>query len=448
MRLFQQGPAMFNRATLRITRRRLGGAALTLALGLGACDSVLEVNDPDIILEATSASGAVALHNGVFLRLAQATTAGGDAPDGLFLFTGLFVDEFQSGDSFEQRNTTDQRQIAETNSFVSNLSNRINRVRTEGRAAIDALREFAPDPQDRIGMMFSLVAFAENQIGEAWCNGVSFSGVSGPTPVFGEPVSYDSAFRRAVNHADSALANQTGPNSAEVQSLASVVKARALLNRDLPAEAAAQVAGVPTDFVFQLGHSVNAADNALWLQNVSLKRYTVSDNEGTNGLPFKSAADPRVPTVTSGFTFDNSGPWTGQQIWTQRGDPVTIASGIEARLIEAEAELRAGDAAGFIAKLNEARATNAALAPLADPGAGTAREDLLFSERAFWLFGTGHRLGDLRRLVRQYGRAQNAVFPTGTWFRGGPYGSDVNLPIPFNETNNPNSPTGCTDRNA
>jgi hypothetical protein len=439
---------MSSYATLRTTRLRLGGAALSLALGLGACDSVLEVNDPDIILEATSAAGAVALHNGVFLRLAQATTAGGDAPDGLFLFTGLFVDEFQSGDSFEQRNTTDQRQIAETNSFVSNLSNRINRVRTEGRAAVDALREFAPDPQERIGVMFSLIAFAENQIGEAWCNGVSFSGVSGATPVFGEPVPYDSAFRRAVNHADSALANQAGPNSAQVQGLASVVKARALLNRDLPAEAAAQVAGVPTDFVFQLGHSVNAADNALWLQNRSLKRYTVSDNEGINGLPFKTAADPRVPTETSGFTFDNSGPWTGQQIWTARDDPVTIASGIEARLIEAEAALRAGDATGFIAKLNEARATNAALTPLADPGAGTAREDLLFSERAFWLFGTGHRLGDLRRLVRQYGRAQDAVFPTGTWFRGGPYGSDVNLPIPFDETNNPGSPSGCTDRNA
>jgi hypothetical protein len=447
MTLYQQGPAMCTAATLRITRRRLGVAALGLALGLGACDSVLEVHDPDIILEATSAAGAVALHNGVFLRLAQATTAGGDNPDGLFLFTGLFVDEFQSGDTFEQRNTTDQRQIAETNSFLSNLSNRINRVRTEGRAAIDALREFAPVPQDRIGMMFSLVAFAENQIGEAWCNGVSFSGVDGPTPVFGEPVPYDSAFRRAVNHADSALANQAGPNSAEVQNLASVVKARALLNRDLHAEAAAQVSGVPTSFVFQLGHSVNAADNALWLQNVSLKRYTVSDNEGINGLPFKTAADPRVPTVTSGFTFDNSGPWTGQQIWVTRDAPVTIASGIEARLIEAEAALRAGNAAGFIAKLNEARATKAALAPLADPGSAVAREDLLFRERAFWLFGTGHRLGDLRRLVRQYGRAEDAVFPTGTWFRGGPYGNDVNFPIPFNETNNPNSPTGCTDRN-
>ena len=32
--------------------------------------------------------------------------------------------------------------------------------------------------------------------------------------------------------------------------------------------------------------------------------------------------------------------------------------------------------------------------------------DLLFSERAFWMFATGHRLGDMRRLIRQYGRTR------------------------------------------
>jgi len=61
------------------------------------------------------------------------------------------------------------------------------------------------------------------------------------------------------------------------------------------------------------------------------------------------------------------------------------------------------------------------------------------------MFSTGHRLGDLRRLIRQYNRPENTVFPTGVWFKGGPYGSDVNFPIPFSETNNPNF-VQCTDR--
>ena len=65
-----------------------------------------------------------------------------------------------------------------------------------------------------------------------------------------------------------------------------------------------------------------------------------------------------------------------------------------------------------------------------------------------WLYLTGHRLGDLRRLIRQYGRTANAVFPTGNLPSplAGTYGNDVNLPIPFDERNNPKF-NGCLDRN-
>ena len=36
---------------------------------------------------------------------------------------------------------------------------------------------------------------------------------------------------------------------------------------------------------------------------------------------------------------------------------------------------------------------------------------------------------------------------TGAWFKGENYSDAVNLPIPFDETNNPNFTT-CLDRNA
>ena len=81
------------------------------------------------------------------------------------------------------------------------------------------------------------------------------------------------------------------------------------------------------------------------------------------------------------------------------------------------------------------------------PGSAAGREDLHFRERAFWLYSTGHRLGDLRRLIRQYGRGAETVFPTGAYFKGGLYGTDVNLPIPQEEENNANF-TACLDRNA
>src|SRR5262249_23167706 len=82
-------------------------------------------------------------------------------------------------------------------------------------------------------------------------------------------------------------------------------------------------------------------------------------------------------------------------------------------------------------RLNNLRATaiTPAMSALADPGTPNARIDLLFRERAFWLFLSGHRLGDLRRLVRQYGRDQSTVFPTGPYKYGGVYGTYVNVAI-------------------
>ena len=77
------------------------------------------------------------------------------------------------------------------------------------------------------------------------------------------------------------------------------------------------------------------------------------------------------------------------------------------------------------------------LPPLVLQATPAAQVDQLFKERAYWLFLTSHRLGDLRRLVRQYGRAVNTVFPNGSYFKGGTYGNNVNVPVPFQEQNNP-----------
>ena len=132
---------------------------------------------------------------------------------------------------------------------------------------------------------------------------------------------------------------------------------------------------------------------------------------------------------------------------------IPLASGVEARLIVAEYLLRSGSSA-WLDSLNVLRANvstlvpilhpqvqqqfSYTLAPLTDPGTADARLDLLMRERALWLYMTGHRLGDLRRMVRDYGRAQNTVFPSGLYYRGGSYGNDVNFSVRFEEQNNPN----------
>jgi hypothetical protein len=193
------------------------------------------------------------------------------------------------------------------------------------------------------------------------------------------------------------------------------------------------------------------ADSPLRLQN-AIWSYTnqglwsLSDFEGVVGLGFRTAADPRVPftdtedtgldLITAQFNLDKYAP----------ASSVPVADGIEARLIEAEGLLQANDLPGMTAALNNLR-TLVALDPLADPADREAAIDQLFSERAFWLFATGHRLGDMRRLIRQYGRGVDTVFPNGDYHKGGTYGPDVNFPLPIEEENNPNS-AGCLDRNA
>jgi hypothetical protein len=214
---------------------------------------------------------------------------------------------------------------------------------------------------------------------------------------------------------------------------------------------------------------------------------TVADREGGNGLPYLSSGDPRtarMDTVGSDKNFpyvlvpakwhydphkDPFNPCSpGDNCWGDSNQwiPVELTSGVEAVLIRAEAALHQHPAAStWLRLLNQLRATApipgteqpepAKLPPLKDPGTEHGRIALLFAERAAWLFLTGHRQGDLRRLVRNYHWPQDQVYPSGPYIVpkslglrvAGTYGPDVNLPIPLEERVNPYF-HGCLDRGA
>jgi starch-binding outer membrane protein, SusD/RagB family len=455
MSFTMQGLDMLTRATMR-SSRRLAVLALGGALVLASCNPLLRADDPDIITVANSANGAVALKNGIVDRF-NAVTAGIQGADGIFEFGGLLADEWASGDTFEQRNTTDSRLTNVTNSFLATPIRIMQELRTEGRKAIDALRAYSPAPASNIALMFNLAAFGQIQLGETFCNGIVFSTPTATGIDYGSPVLDDSAFALAIINTDSAVATNGGTDATRQANFAAVNRGRALIDRGQFAAAATAVAAVPTTFTYSSTYSLNSRDNQNWALNVSSRRYILPNSEGGNGMNWRTAADPRLTVdPTQHVAFDGSSAHFNQTKWALRTDSVVVSSGIEARLIEAEAALQANDFVTFINKLNVARATKAGLANLVDPGTQAARVDMLFRERAFWLFGTGHRLGDLRRLIRQYGRSAETVFPTGPWFKGGSYGPDVNLPYSIDELNNPNIPQNstttsqstCIDRNA
>ena len=439
----------YNRAAM--ARFTAVGSLLVAAAGCSWSDTI-EVVDPDVISPGSLASPAAAssLRNGVVLRLAQATSGG----ENVFLLGGLLADEWRSGDTFEQRNTTDQRTLIPENTFLAGALRAPMRVYVEAQTAIAVSRQFQPTPRANIGLVFALGGYAANLIGEHFCNGIPYSSIVDGRVVDGMPEPFDNSFVRAIAYADSALLEVSGPaaDSARVVHLAAIVRGRALVNRGQFAAAAAAVAAVPTSFLYQSFHSANSTTNQNWGLNSNSRRYVLSDLEGRNGLPFRTANDPRIRTVvgtgTRRLAFDTETPFSETTNFAQFG-PVTLLSGIEARLIEAEAALRAGNATQMLSILNTLRTSTvggiAGLLPLTDPGAESGRVDLIMRERAFWMFGTGHRLGDLRRLVRQYNRPVESVYPTGIFHKGGgAYGTMAVLPISFDERNNLNF-TGCTD---
>ena len=452
-------------------RRALHIASL-LVLAAGAAMSTsckasefLTVTDPDIInpSDVSSAAGANAARIGALARL-NAATSGGAATESLLMLGGLFTDEWNNGDSFIARQEIDQRVILPQNSFLTDANRALHRARLSARQSIDLLRTYSPTaPGWQLAEMYFVQAYLENLASEHLCSGLVFSTVVDGTELYGAPLTTAAALSMALAHADSGLAIVTGitVDDVKVKSALQVTKGRILLNLNRPADALTAVSGVATAFQYLQLHAITTTSNQFWTYNNVAGRYSVSTNEGSNGLNFATANDPRVPVcigndavcktigVTKGFRDDLSTPYYVQRLWPARESSVPIVAGIEARLIEAEAQLRAGNTAASLATLNALRATYTGLGPLVDAGTADARVDQLFRERAFSLFGRGTRTGDLRRLIRQYSRSASSVFPTGAWHKGGNYGTDVTLPLPLAETNNPTPGAGvCIDRNA
>src|SRR2546430_13534557 len=94
--------------------RALGLMGLAALWPLQGCThDLLQVTDPDIIPDVNTPSGALALKNGVILRLEQVTAGlGGNGPDNLFIYGGALAHEWRSRDTLVQRNDMDQRLFA------------------------------------------------------------------------------------------------------------------------------------------------------------------------------------------------------------------------------------------------------------------------------------------------------------------------------------------------
>lgn len=432
-------------AAARPLRAGRMAVAAALLLGSAACDTdeLLTFSDPEFPTDASLAESRALplLIRGAYGEFYRAY--GGSGLDNLAFIpaVALFTDEFHTSDTFVDRNAMDRRSsqtpaLGTPSDFAFNRLQRARRAAKEAAITVQQVR--GPNDPD-LATLLALEGYAYTALAEGYCNAVPISNVQGGEFVAGNSLT-------TAQLLDSAVVRFNRSLTALPNDLARVGLGRALLNQNKPTEAAAAVAPVPNTFRYLLEFSENTFQNSVWNLNNSNGRFTVADREGGNGLNFRTAGDPRVPVTRTGTRvgFDTSTPLFEQQKYPNRDADIPLADFREARLIEAEDALRRNDVATFLSKLNGLRSTVGGLAPLADPGNPAARVDLLFRERAFWLFATGHRLGDYRRLVKQYQRAVNTVYPIGTHpVLGIPYGNDVVFPVPFTEEQNPNFDRGA-----
>ena len=187
---------------------------------------------------------------------------------------------------------------------------------------------------------------------EDFCNGIPLGlarkGVIDYSDPSYTPLTDAEVFDRAAAHLDTGLtlsAAQTDAHSASVQTGGAVIKARILLDQGQFSQAAALVPAwaVPTSYQYLLTFAQTSGDNKLWSLNTNQGRYTV----GRQFRRERRDQERGAVRVGQGLAGARDGPkkkgFDGQTnlfnyYGTQRSTP--LVSGIDARLIEAEAKLR------------------------------------------------------------------------------------------------------------
>jgi len=468
-----------------MTPTKQGSSRMRLALSLAAvlvasgCH-VLDVATPDIVpgdnlndpnALPTIRAGAIGdfgiAYSGSGAQGSNGTT------EGQVLISGMLGDELINTETFPDRVFTDARQPQPESGTLTTIFRNLHRARHSTEGAAERFRALSDTTTNGgLSEMLSLAGYTYVFFAENYCSGVPVSTVNADGSFsFGAPLTTAQLLDTALNRFGQALraANALGAGATQtsLQSLARVGIGRALVDKGDFTGGDTAVAAVLTSFAYLIQHDLNTTrqNDGVYAGIRRYKRYGVPDREGLSGLPYRSVVDPRTPSFRLSATnkgFDGVTPQFDQDRYTDEKASVTLATGAEARLIQAEAALHVPNVAGMMTILNALRTAPPAyfltgngpgvagpIAPMAAMGtpAGTVDgADSLFYERAHWLWLTAHRLSDERRLERQYARADSTVFPHGAYFKNGLlYGSAVNLPIPTDELNNPNF-AACIDR--
>src|SRR5262245_8629116 len=319
-----------------------GVTAILAALVLAACstDKLTQVETPDQITpaQANSPTGAAALRSaalGNFANWFAGDNAGGGI--GLNIATGLLGDEMLNARGGTEH--MDTRAVNEA-VFPATVWNLFGQANTQIIRAIKTVKEFTPAGDTKVSQIaqrYMLQGFAYILAGEAYCNGVPVNVTVDDANPKTDIVTNAQLFDMAIANFDTALSTAAATDTKN-RSAALVGKARALVDKKLYSQAAALLGPVTTGYIYNVEYSNTTIINDVYDWMFATSNFGPSDKEGINGLDYVSSKDPRVKVdATKTRPGQDGTPIWIQQMFTTGNAPVPLATGIEARLIEAEA---------------------------------------------------------------------------------------------------------------
>ncbi|MFP4623203.1 MAG: hypothetical protein ACOCVZ_04595 [Gemmatimonadota bacterium] len=436
---------------------------LVAALVAGCDTDLLQVTDPDVVTpEQAAGPGAVPL------RLAGMVRDFQEAVDNVTRYEGLFTDEMILSGTFPTRIDVDERNVV-TDPDNGTLNGDVflplqisrssaDRNRDEFREALTdpEFEEVLADVEEGLALANLYGGYIRLYMAELYC-----AVIDEPK---GAPISPDAAAEIAISRFEEAEQVAGDAGLTGIEQAAIVGQARALLWLEEYQAAAAEAARVDPGFVFVAEYSDNQNVQAneyyafTWAAAGQQARWTVGDGTAANrhnerfayydewvaqGLLLPSPDGINAPEVGVEITL--------QLLYDNGNRPILVSSWWEARMIEAEAELRAGNAGAAEQIVNELLA-DPTLNPMLEVNpdlegvlgafdpvdfTGSLQTDLpqLARARLAGLWLTGTRQATLRRFVEN---DNIDLYPQGT------QGDDIFFPIPQQEIdNNPNLSSGC-----
>lgn len=413
-----------------IARGALGVAVLFFATG---CDSYFDVVNPNII-EASTVDPVA--DGETFSRSAFQNFA--DAYAELAVYSGWFSTELWVGDTFPTRNEFGRRIVAETNGTYNGVWFDISRAVATGDEVVRSLQE-GPDPSSDVNIARAALSagYAVQLMAEMFCEGTIAISTDEPGPKLNTAAMLAAAVDRFTTAYNVGTANG-GTEGLAIAEAALVGRARAHLQAGDLAAAAADASQVDDDFVFNIAYvdqqgTRNRLGNGVFFYSAGGSResavvpaaYRAQADAGDPRISYEDADRLAQDAVLQMFSQTKFPTWDS---------PIPLASGLEARYIEVEANRNTVEMLAFIQE-RRAAGDQPVYTGAVDETSLLAE---LMAQRSwdFWL--EAKRMGDIRR---HPGLVPNFIEPGDNYYKPavGEVSDQTCWPFPFSETNaNPN----------